>query len=69
MLDRNKSLANEYNAGKSKSGDLYYAGSFDPVAVEAWERRHGCSIRDRDALIKMLNDPEMAAFRIWKGRV
>jgi len=73
VLEHIKAVHNEggKDAGKSKSGDLYWAGSFPEVLVQSWLTIKGLKWHDfKGEVVKnFLNDPAHAAFRVWKGRV
>lgn len=64
----------EAEASKSvKSGDFKKAGIIPLVALEAWMRLKGVTfadfMRDRSICKRLLNDPDLSKFRVWKGRV
>lgn len=54
-------------------GELRKAGIIPFVVLEQWLRIHGISfsefMRDRGLCKRLLNDPDLAKFRVWKGRV
>lgn len=73
FLDHVKALRLEHgaNVGKSKSGDMYLAGSFPPVLVNSWLNLRGLTMKDfkDDVLKEFLNDSNHSAFRVWPGKV
>lgn len=57
----------------TQRGELRKAGIIPFVILEAWMRAHGISfsefVRDRSLCKRLLNDKDLAKFRVWKGRV
>lgn len=70
ILERSKALHNE---GMHGSKDMRLAASIPVVVVEKWCNDNGVKYEDlgRSPELKrrMLNDPSLGLFRIWKGRV
>jgi hypothetical protein len=64
--------ANLRSVGATGSADFKHAACYEPEVVYAWCQRHGITYGEWMAnpvhVKAMLNDPDMAAFRIWKGR-
>ena len=60
-------------AGAVGSSEMRHAASLPMVIVEAYCNDRGVSfdefMRDPKHVESMLNDPALAAFRIWHGRV
>lgn len=54
-------------------GDIRKAGIIPFMILEAWIRANGMTfsefMRDRNACKRLLNDPDLSKFRVWKGRV
>lgn len=69
-LERAKYL---HNTGQHGSSDFKHAASFPAVIVEKYCNDRGIDFRTFMAepahIKRMLNDPDLAGFRIWKGRV
>lgn len=57
----------------TQNGDFRKAGIIPFVALEAWLRVKGITfsdfMRDRSLCKRLLNDPDLSKFRVWKGRV
>lgn len=70
MLDH---LADLRSVGATGSSECKHAASYDPEVVYAWCQRRGITYGEWLAnpvhVRAMLNDPDMAAFRVWKGKV
>lgn len=70
ILERAKAMHNE---GMHGSGDMRLAASVPAVVVEKWCNDNKISYeelhRSADLKRRMLNDPSIGLFRIWKGRV
>lgn len=60
-------------SGATSTGDVKHLASIPSEIVEAWINARGIAFSDfmRDHAIqdRMLNDPDLACFRIYKGRV
>lgn len=58
---------------ETAQGDFRKAGIIPFVVLEAWIRAKGMTfsdfMRDRNACRRLLNDPDLSKFRVWKGRV
>lgn len=65
-----KTLQNE---GGHSSSDFKYAAKLPYVMIEAYCNTQGITFADfmsqKDHIKNMLNDPALADFRIWKGKV
>lgn len=70
LLERLKGLR---NAGDVGSSEMKHAASFPASVVEAYKAQYGVSHHEFMAnpvhIRRMLNDPELAGFRVWSGRV
>ena len=59
--------------GSSPSGELKHAASIPDVIIEKYCNDNGITFEELmanpDHAKRMLNNPDLAAFRIWKGRV
>lgn len=72
ILERAKGL---HNAGLTHSDDREYvhAASIPNVIVERYCHLHKIAfdefMRNEDHQRRLLNDPDLSGFRIWKGRV
>lgn len=71
VLNWTKEAAKEFNAGRMTSGDGYFVGRFPKEVILAWLSQRGLKMKDfkGDVLEKFVNDPDVAAFRVWKGHV
>ena len=62
-----------HNEGLHGSGDMRHAASLPFVLVERYCNDHNITYRDfmqsPDHLKRVLNDPALAYFRIWPGKV
>jgi hypothetical protein len=62
-----------HNEGRHGSSDMRLAASVPVVLVEDYLNRHGISLgelgQSQEHQKRLLNDPALAHFRIWKGRV
>lgn len=69
VIETCKSL---HNAGFTGSNEMKHAASFPLVIVEDWCKKRGITYQqwaaDNKFVREMLNDPNLSAFRIWKGR-
>ena len=67
------SVATRADAGAVGSGDFKHAAQIPMVAIESYCNVKGITFeewqRNPVHIKAMLNDPDLAAFRIWKGRV
>jgi len=63
----------EQAKSETAQGDFRKAGIIPFVILEAWIRVKGMTfsefMRDRNACKRLLNDPDLSKFRVWKGRV
>jgi hypothetical protein len=70
IADRTKSLHNE---GLHGSSEMKHAASLPFVLVERYCNDNGITFHEfcngQDHIRRMLNDPALAAFRIWPGKV
>ena len=71
-LDRCKRLSVE-TTGKSPSGDLYHVGDFPMVFVEAYMNLNKITfnefIANKEHVKKLSEDPALAHYRVWKGKL
>lgn len=62
-----------HNAGLTGSSEMRHAASIPFVLVERYLNAHNISLgelgRSQEHQRRLLNDPALAHFRIWKGRV
>ena len=62
-----------HNEGLHGSKDMRLAASVPVVIVEKYLNDHGITLqelgRSQEHQRRLLNDPALAHFRIWKGRV
>lgn len=62
-----------HNEGLHGSSDLRYAAEVPVVFVEQYLNQHGITLqeflRSQEHKRRLLNDPAISAFRVWKGRV
>ena len=62
-----------HNEGLTGSKDMKLAASLPLVMVEKYCNDNGIFVsefmQDREHIRRMLNDPALAHFRIWKGRI
>jgi len=53
--------------------DAYLAMELPHAVFQAWLRKRGVTLaqfqRDNKLRKELINDPDLAAFRVWKGRV
>lgn len=70
ILEDVKARAALSNGGRSLSRDMYHAARVPTVVVHAWLKKRGLTMQDLKGSIvdDLLNDPDNAAWRIWKGR-
>lgn len=72
ILERTKALHNE-GAFWSQDKEYVHAASIPNVIVEAYCNQHGITFAEwmdnEEHQRRMLNDPSLAHFRVWKGRV
>jgi len=72
MLDYLAHLRNTY-ARAGKPQDFRLLAHVDGKIIEDWCAKHRYTFdqftRDPKIRAEMLNDPDMSAFRIWRGRV
>lgn len=70
IAERAKSLHNE---GYHGSSEMKHAASIPFVLVERYCNDNGITFNDfcngQEHIKRMLNDPSLAHFRIWKGKV
>ena len=69
-LDAAKAL---HNSGQHGSSELKHAASYPPGFFEYYAQLKGITYQELMGnpvhVKRMLNDPELGGFRIWKGRV
>lgn len=62
-----------HNAGMVGSSEVKHAASIPMVMIEKYCNERGVTFQEfmqnKSHIRFMLNDPALAAFRIWKGRV
>lgn len=62
-----------HNQGHHGSSEMRHAAKIPNVLIEHYCNRHGITyhewIANPEHIRRMLNDPDLAAFRIWKGKV
>lgn len=72
VAELTKKMHNE-GWGSTPSGDMKYAASIPDVIIEKYCNDHQITFEELmsnpDHARRMLNDPDLAAFRVWKGRV
>ncbi len=70
IADQCKALHNE---GIHGSGEMRHAGRIPAVLVEKYINDNGITYREfigsEDHIRRVMNDPAMAHFRVWKGRL
>jgi hypothetical protein len=70
VADTCKALHNE---GLTGDGDMKVLAHIPDIVVEKWLNDHGITfaefMRSKEVRAKMLNDPDLSAFRVWKGHV
>lgn len=70
ILEHATALSNE---GVHGSGEMKHAARIPFVIVEKYINDHGISFAEfmgnREHVKRMLNDPSLAGFRVWKGAV
>lgn len=70
ILERSKALHNE---GMHGSKDMRLAASIPVVVIEKWCNDNGIAYADLgrspDLKRRMLSDPALSSFRVWKGRI
>lgn len=70
IAERTKALHNE---GMHGSSELKHAASLPFVLVERYCNDNGITFQEfcngQEHIRRMLNDPSLTAFRVWKGRV
>lgn len=69
-LERARALHNE---GMLGGRDFKHAASLPLVLVEKYCNDHGIDLRtfmlEPEHVKRMLNDPDLSGFRIWKGKI
>lgn len=62
-----------HNEGRHGSSEMRHAARLPKLAVDVYMQTHGIDFHEfcsNEVHVKrMLNDPDLANFRIWKGRV
>ena len=62
-----------HKAGAHGSSEMRHAARIPNVIVEKYCNDHGITFQqfmhDREHLRRVLNDPDLSAFRIWKGKI
>ena len=70
IIERSKRMHNE---GFTGSSEMKYAGRIPDVIVEKYCIDNNLTFRefccDEAHLKRVLNDPAMSAFRVWKGKI
>lgn len=70
IADHCKALHNE---GLTGDGDMKVLAHIPDIVVEKWLNDRGITfaefMRSKEVRARMLNDPDLSAFRVWKGRV
>lgn len=70
ILERTTALSNEGHHG---SNEMRHAASIPMVIVERYLNDHNITLAEfmgnPEHVKRMLNDPSLSGFRIWKGRV
>ena len=70
IAERAKAMHNE---GLHGSADWKYAGAVPSVMIEKYCNDNGITLHEfsasQDHKKRLLNDPAIAHFRIWKGRI
>lgn len=60
------------SGGRSKSGDMMHAATLPMVVIEQYCNANNLTFQEWMAnpehARRMLNDPALAAFRVWEGR-
>jgi hypothetical protein len=63
----------QHNAGFHGSSELKHAARIPNVIIEKYCNDHNIEfsefMRNREHMRRVLNDPSLAAFRIWPGKV
>ncbi|MGE5452430.1 MAG: hypothetical protein ACM3VZ_11390 [Acidobacteriota bacterium] len=63
----------KHNAGSFGSSEMKHAASIPMVMIEKYCNERGVTfhdfMKDKAHIRYMLNDPNLAMFRIWKGKV
>ncbi|MEN6305446.1 MAG: hypothetical protein ABFD96_22170 [Armatimonadia bacterium] len=58
--------------GRSRSGDMMHAASLPMIVIEQYCNANGLTFQEwmnnPEHARRMLNDPALAAFRVWEGR-
>lgn len=62
-----------HNEGHHGSGDMRHAAKIPRILVEDYCNRNNLQfsefMQNKDHIKRLVNDPALAHFRIWKGRV
>jgi hypothetical protein len=70
IAERTKSL---HNQGLHGSSEMKHAASIPMVMIEKYLNDNSISYQEwssnKEHIRRMLNDPALAYFRVWKGRV
>ena len=70
ILDHTKAM---HNSGFTGSADMKFAGSVPFVLIEKYCNDSGIEFREfmnsQDHRKRLLNDPAISHFRVWKGRI
>lgn len=63
----------KHNEGIHGSSDMRLAASLPYIVIEAYCNQHNLTFQEvmqnKVHIKKMLNDPDLSGFRVWKGRV
>ncbi|MFV3416135.1 hypothetical protein ACNFH8_28115 [Pseudomonas sp. NY15436] len=63
----------KHNAGMYGSSEMKHAASIPYVMIEKYCNDHGITFREwcvnKEHIKRMLNDPDLKAFRVWPGAV
>lgn len=70
VADHCKALQNE---GLTGSSDVKVLAHVPAIVIEKWCNDHGVTFAEfmgsKEVRARMLNDPDLAYFRVWKGHV
>jgi hypothetical protein len=62
-----------HNAGMFGSSDMRHAGRYDGVMIEKYLNKHNITWQEfgvsQEHKRRFLMDPDLSAFRIWKGKI
>ena len=70
IAERMKAL---HNGGHHGSAEMKHAASIPFVIIEDYCNKHAITFHEcmsnKEHMRRMLNDPDLSAFRVWKGKV